>query len=208
MYTYNFNPHGTDPSCNIVSEAHQLTAYNASAYYFVIPKYAPFHACSIDVHDGDGNELVEGTDFNLIMPYVSATRACGKPIYAGISFNTHANMTVLISYMTIGGRWVSDSTDVWRNLAEQTYNPRLTYYDTITGVPGVFPPIEHSVQHRDFDEFGTILTEVGKIAQSIDRSQTNSHVMEYLIDTRSNKFSQLKQKQLELEARILSLEST
>lgn len=208
MYTYPFNPHGNNPECIIEREAHRLTAYNASSYYFVIPKYSPFHTCAIDVHDGDGNELVEGIDFNMIMPYVSATRACGKSIYAGLSFNTHANDTVYITYMTIGGRWVSDATDVWRNLAEQTYNPRLTYYDQITSVPGEFPPVPHSVQHRDFDEFGTILTEVGKISRAIERSQTSSHIMEYLIDTRSNKFNLLKQKQAELESRIHLLENT
>ena len=207
MHILPFDPHGVNPASTLQDEAHRLTAYNASDYYFVIPKYSPFHACNIDIHDSEGNELVEGTDFNFIMPYVSATRACGKAIYAGLSFNTHANTTVYITYGSIGGRWVSETTDVWRELAKQTYNPRLVYYDQITGVPGEFPPVPHSVEHRDFHEFGTILTAVGEISRAI-RSNDNSTIMEYLINTRSNKFSQLKQTQLELEARVKVLETT
>ena len=207
MYTYPFNPHGNNSTCNVVNEEHQLTRFNAQPYFFVIPKYAPFFACSINV-TLNNVELVEGTDYNLIMPYVSATRSTGHPIYAGIAFNTNEGATAKISYMTLGGVWVNDTHDTWKILAEQTYNPRHVYYDQITSVPDIFPPTPHSVQHRDFNEFGTILTSMGHIAKAIAQKDTPSHIMDYLIDTRSNKFTMLEQQLAQANARIRVLENT
>jgi hypothetical protein len=200
MFTFPFNPSGTNEVCRITEEDHRLTVYNDTAYFFLIPKYAPFFANSVTVYRG-GTQLLEGTDYNLIMPYVSATRATGKSIYAGLSLNLLEPATITINYSTIGGNWVQHTLDSWRKLAILRYNPRHCYYDEILNKPEAFPTIQHRVEHRDFAEFGAIINSMGDIATAIAESRTNSDMMEFLIQTRNNRYS-------DLDHRLRVLETT
>ena len=193
MYRYPFNPSGTNTECMISEEDHRLTTYNDTSYFFLIPKYAPFFAESVKVYRG-ATQLVEGKDFNLILPYVSATRSAGKAIYAGLSLNILEAATITLSYSTLGGDWVQNTIDTWRKLAVLRYNPRHCYYDEVLNKPKEFPVVEHRVEHKDFAEFGAIINGMGDIARAIASSNTNSDIMEFLIRTRNNRYKDLDQR--------------
>src|SRR5690606_976424 len=111
--TYPFDPTGTQSSNRITGEQHIITPVNYKDYSFIVPRLAPFFQTSLQItfRDQDDNTvaLVEGVDWYLSHWFISASRACSKPIYGSISFlNRNLNGVITLSYNTLGGDWNID----------------------------------------------------------------------------------------------------
>jgi hypothetical protein len=211
METYAFDPLHTNPDNFIEDEQHSLNTYNSLPYYFIIPRHAPFHTADLSVFRRDGNnltELTEGDDFNFVLPYAAATRSTGLPIYGGISFNSgDINTTVEVNYRTLGGTWTNDSSETWRLLAEQAYNPRFNYYDQVTNKPDIFPVTQHNMVASELREHEVIIQSVSSIARAI-QSDGPMALMQYLVtNKRDARLEELEIELAGLKSRIYALEN-
>ncbi|TXI11108.1 MAG: hypothetical protein E6Q68_06845, partial [Polynucleobacter sp.] len=146
--SYPFDPQGTAPSNKIIGEQHVLTSVNSSSFHFISPRLSPFFEDSlvIEYKDPQGNivPLTKGIDWWPSHTYIGASRACAKPIFGSITFfNTALAGSVKLTYQTIGGQWVLDDAAYAAMLAGVLYNPLITSWEQISGVPVVFPVVDH-----------------------------------------------------------------
>jgi hypothetical protein len=139
---------GILPSNLVSNEIHVLTEINASTYRLLIPEFSPFYLDNFQLSYidslGNSNNLQEGIDYNLSLPFIGATRSIGKMLYGGVTINNNlVNGFLKISYQTLGGSWVADASLVLQTLAEHLYNPKIVSWDLVTNVQQTFPPINH-----------------------------------------------------------------
>ena len=83
--TYPFDPVGNNPLNRIVNEQHVLSSPNdARLYRFIIPSAAPFFPDSAVIQfrnpDMTIRTLVEGVDYYFGHHFISASKACAKPV--------------------------------------------------------------------------------------------------------------------------------
>ncbi len=145
---FQFDPTGQNPNNLIIDEIHPITEANFNDYSFVIPNFSPFFTNNLNVLfkpiNGNATLLQEGVDYSLGLPYYGAIRAIGLPVYGALVFNKYnISGSVSISYQTIGGDWVNNNLDLYRNLAQIGFSPLVAYYEQISNVPSSFPPVSH-----------------------------------------------------------------
>jgi hypothetical protein len=145
---YPFDPTGNLLANKIVNEQQILTATNFRDYHFIVPKWAPYFSDSLVIKhralDNTERFLVEGIDYYCSHWFISASRACAKPIYGSISFlNTSLAGVITLTYQTLGGIWTLDTALINQILADSLNNPRTTAWDAVSNMPTRFPPIDH-----------------------------------------------------------------
>ena len=184
--TYPFDPTGEAVTNLITAEQHVATEANYRDYLFIIPDFAPFFVNNLKVYHSDGNVstlLQQGIDYNCVLPYISAQRSIGIPIYGGISLN-NLNLSGIIgvTYQTLGGSWTSDKNYVLQYLAERAYNPRLTIWELVTNIQELFPPINHD--HNADYVFGQaeLIAAIIRIEQAIINFRNESSTIRHLVD--------------------------
>lgn len=146
--TYPFDPTGSNPLNRIVNEQQVITSTNFRNYHFFIPAAAPFFADTFSMTflntDGSVRTMVEGRDYYLTHFFISASRACAKPIYGSVTFlDTDTAGVARITYQTVGGDWVIDDQTIAEILANNLHNPRTTSWEQIVDMPVMFPVIDH-----------------------------------------------------------------
>jgi len=169
---YPLDPTGLSPGNLITNENHVLTEVNSDAYRILIPVFAPFYLDNFSLKHllptGETQTLQPDVDYYMCLPYMGASRSIGKMIYGAISINTQLVEGILqVTYQTLGGEWVGDPGYVRERLAEYTFNPRMTLWDTVTNKPNQFPPINHQ---QDFDTvYGQqeLIASINALAQQI-----------------------------------------
>lgn len=144
---------GTLLANKIVDEPHTLTEINSTTYDILVPDFAPFYLDNLALKhvadNGTVTPLSQGIHYNVCLPYAAATRSIGKPIYGGLSINDKPlNGHIQVTYQTLGGDWTADKAFVLTRLYESIHNPRTAYWDTITNIQDLFPPINHN---QNFD---------------------------------------------------------
>lgn len=189
--SYPYDPTGTAITNLVVDERQVLTAINADPYRFFVPLFAPFYTHNLNIIykdplTGVETTMVEGRDYNPIVPYMSASRALGKPIYAGICWiNDNINGEVFITYQCLGGEYSADRNYVVNNIAEHNYNPRLCSWDQLTNIQCAFPPEEHPQDIDTFTGLRDLLTKCDEIRDAIaskDHSAIYQLVMNHILD--------------------------
>lgn len=205
-----FDPTGVLPANHITYEPHTL--YDANEDYdFVLPTYGPFYLNDLSVTktlpDDSVVTLVQGVDYYPIMFYKAATIATGKAVYAGIAFNSRSDTVVRVTYRSIGGIWVTNTTGALKTLSRTLYNPRVIFYDQITPIPTAFPPVEHAQPVAAVDGMNRLLAAIGGIENAI-RSEGPTATLEYLINHRDNNavINELTIKVADLQNRLATLE--
>lgn len=176
--SYPFDQTGLAPTNLVTDEYQALQSVNGRNYYMVIPKCAPFFAndhMKVQLDNGSQiTDLKEGQDYYLCLPYVAASRSLGKMLYGGIMvLNTALNGNVLLTYQTIGGKWVTDTSTVLEALGNMVYGPRTATWDVLTNVPEAFPPIVHSVDVDEIygqEELVKAILKMAKSISEVDRS--------------------------------------
>lgn len=169
---YPLDTTGLEPSNLIQGEIHTLTKVNASPYRILIPDFAPFYLNNLGIiHvalNGDETPLNEGVDYYIALPYVAASRAVGKPVYGGIPFiSTFAQGTIKINYQAVGGEFCADPSYVYERLLSKAYNPRTSWWDNLTNVQELFPPVDHDHSLDDVEQVGVLFQNLENIRQAI-----------------------------------------
>jgi len=169
--TYPFDTTGKASSNLIKNELHPVTEANYKNYYYIIPNLSPFYAEGLIVKlqtSGGPVNLVEGIDYYLSLPFIGGTRSIGKPLYGSIVFNlTTYQGIVEIDYQTLGGEWIADKNYVLTFMAEKVYNPRTTFWDTVTNIQNTFPPINHPLDYDDISGQGDIVNAIHELSTAI-----------------------------------------
>lgn len=168
---YPFDPTGVAPSNLVENEYETLTQINARPYRILVPIYAPFYLTNLQVeHSNAGTVslLTEGVDYYACLPYLAAQRSLGKPVYGGLVFNnTVVNGDIRITYQTVGDNWCADRDHVYNRLLESVYNRRTTWWDVLTNVQEIFPPVAHKEDLRTLSGIEEFLNGLQKIEQAI-----------------------------------------
>jgi hypothetical protein len=163
-----------------------MTELNYRDYFFVIPENSPFFVKGLVVRlitQTETRKLTENVDYYLVLPYEAATRAIGIPVYGGIALNDKiVNGTISIDYQTIGGEWVSARTSAISVLFEMAYNPRTTYWDTVTNKQATFPPINHSLDIDDTYGTSELIESINRLAEIIQKNQGSVSVVNHIVD--------------------------
>lgn len=184
--TYPFDPTGTQTSNRIIGEQHIITPVNYKDYSFVVPRLAPLFATNLIItfKDQDNNTvtLVEGVDWYLSHWFISASRACSKPIYGSISFlNRTLNGVVTLNYNTIGGDWTIDEHLIAQIMADRVHNPRETSWDSVAELPYSFPVIDHEWDLVDMVGMSEVVDELNNIRNAI-LATTEGGIEQHILD--------------------------
>lgn len=169
---YPFDPTGTLISNKIAGEQQIITAENFRDYHFIVPKLAPYFYDTLVMTYRDQNNnvipLVEGIDWYATHWFISASRACAKPIYGSITFlNTSLAGVVTLSYQTLGGDWNIDEALMEQILNDRLHNPRITSWDEVSEMPYAFPPIDHDWDLVDMVGMSEVVDALADIRQAI-----------------------------------------
>lgn len=175
--TYPFDPTGLSSDNLVVHELHTLTQVNAAPYRMLIPTFAPFYLNNLVIEhtdlQGNTNTLNEGVDYYTALPYMGAMRSTGKLIYGGIPFISNlVQGTIKISYQTVGGEFCCDAAYVYERLLETEYNPRTTWWDRLSNVQQLFPPVQHDSSLDDVYQIEVLFQHLENIRGAILEAPT------------------------------------
>lgn len=165
--TYEFDPYGNSAANRINNEYHIITADNSRKYNILVPLKAPFFANGFKLfaskEGGAYVELSYGVDYNFGHEFMSASRKCGKPIYGSVVFTDErfSGNLKIERYNTLGGSWVNDSATLSEIIATTVYNPRVTTWEKVLGLPHEFPTIDHE---HNVEDLG-----MGEVVDAINR---------------------------------------
>lgn len=146
--SYPLDTQGNSPA-NLVTETHTVTSINLAMYRIIVPTHAPFYLTNFSLyHIGIGDvrtKLDEGIDFVFCLPYEAAARSLGKKLYGGAAIiNSRLSGRYEVTYQCLGDKWSADRNYVLQALAASSYNPRQVYWDQLTNVQEIFPPLPHT----------------------------------------------------------------
>ena len=177
----------------IQNEAHTVSSINDKTYFIFIPEFAPFHLDNFTLklldELGVTSVLFEGIDYELCVPYVSASDSIGKYIYGGVKLlKDIGSGTLLVNYQTLGDKWMGSPSYVLERIAEKLYNPRTVIWDNITNVQEIFPVVDHTVTlNPDIASTEDILQKLTEIADAIIAGpSTTNRVIKHILDIGSN----------------------
>ncbi len=175
--TYPFDSTGLSSDNLVVQELHTLTQVNAAPYRMLIPTFAPFYLNNLAIEhidlQGAVSLLIEGVDYYSALPYLGAMRSTGKLIYGGIPFISNlVQGTIRITYQTVGGDFCCDSAYVYERLLETEYNPRTTWWDRLSNVQALFPPVQHDNSLDDVYQIEVLFNHLENIRSAILESPT------------------------------------
>lgn len=171
VVTYPYDSSGILASNRIYDEQHVITENNFRDFYFVVPKHAPFFVGNLVIkhsYQGVVTTLVENVDYYCAMMFIGATRAAGKAVYGGITFNNlNTAGIVSLEYNTLGGDWNVDEQYVIEQVAEKAYNPRTVSWEQIVNTPTIFPPTPHDWNLVDMVGEAEVVAALGGIENAI-----------------------------------------
>jgi hypothetical protein len=182
-----FDPTGTSPLNKVVNEQQVITAVNFRDYHYIIPNLAPFFSDSVVMSfknpDGSSRTLTEGVDFYYSHSFISASRACAKPIYGSIEFLFSNLAGVLnLTYQSIGGNWTIDAQTIADILANSLHNPRTTSWEQIVELPVMFPVIDHEWDLVDLVGASEVVDALDQIRDAISSGGNNSGLAAHIAD--------------------------
>jgi hypothetical protein len=167
-----FDPTGSNPANRVSNEQQVVTSVNGRDYHFIVPRMAPFFAESLQLTfrnpDGSIRPMVEGVDYYFTHHFISASRACAKPIYGSITFlNNQMSGVATLTYQTLGGIWTLDDNEIAQILANQINNPRTTAWEQITNMPIMFPVIDHEWNLVDMVGMSAVVEGIDRVTDAI-----------------------------------------
>ncbi len=170
--TYPFDPSGSAPTNLVTGELRTLTEVNAAPYRILIPSYAPFYLNNLLLEHinelGVATPMVEGIDYYPDLPYMAASRSIGQSIYGGLSIiSTLPQGVMRVQYQTLGGQWCADASYVYEQLLTSVYNNRMTWWDRLSNVQDLFPPMDHEHVMDDIEGHVSLLAKLDEIRAAI-----------------------------------------
>jgi len=142
---YPYNPLNNVAGAQGIVENHTLTPANGVNYVTIIPRAAPFFRRTVKIINvATGQPLVMDQNFTLGYFFAPFTALTYKGLYGGITFNElDAPIEVQITYDTLGGDFVLNSTKYAELAANIVNNPRELDWSQIADTPATYPPIDH-----------------------------------------------------------------
>lgn len=182
-----FDPTGTNPSNKVVNEQQVITAVNFRDYHYVIPNLAPFFSDTVVMGfknpDGTTRTLHEGVDYYYSHSFISASRACAKPIYGSIEFLfTDLAGVLTLTYQSIGGNWTLDAATIAEILANSLSNPRTTAWEQIVDLPVAFPVIDHEWDLVDMVGASEVVQALDDIRDTLSGGTSSTGLAAHLAD--------------------------
>lgn len=185
---YDLDPTGLNPDNKIENEIQTITAVNNRNYHYIVPLFAPFYAESVGAEwragtSGPFTPLVFGIDYNFAYPYVGASLRTDKKVYGALSFiNLNlAGQVRFTSYQTVGGEFTLDQEKITEITANLVYNPRITTWEQVSGVPSNFPPYAHAWTPEDLVGQGDLLDALLQIRDAL-LTNSNEGLLNHLRD--------------------------
>ena len=169
---YPFDPTGSAATNLVTGELRTLTEVNAAPYRILIPSHAPFYLNNLLLEhineQGIATPMTEGVDYYPVLPYMAASRSIGQPIYGGLSIiSTLPQGIMRVQYQTLGGTWTADADYVYEQLLSSVYNNRTTWWDRLTNVQDLFPPMDHEHVADDIEGHQALLAKLDTIREAI-----------------------------------------
>jgi len=169
---YAFDPTGTNALNYITNEQQVLTFNNNQDFFTIIPYSGPFFETGLTIGYtptvGSPRTLIKGTDYVLTHQFISASRACAKPIYGSVTINnTSLAGVITLSYQTVGGDWTISKNSIAAILATYLANPRITSWEEVANVPTQFPVINHEWNLTDMVGLSALISKLNDIQTAL-----------------------------------------
>jgi hypothetical protein len=168
---YPFDPTGTAASNVRTDEQHIIAPPDVTPdFYFIVPKSGPFFERDLKlVHYPSGRQLVNGVDYHLGWPFVSASRATAKPVYGAICIldRTLAGTIAVERIRYLGGDWQIDEARALELLLSNAVNPRITAWEEVQELPYGFPVIDHEWDLDDMVGATELVESIHNLAEAI-----------------------------------------
>lgn len=141
-------------------------------YNFFIPFAGPYYKNTLQLNLlSTGRTLVPGVDWQPCFKFYSAsyeTEYVQGGLYLGVLLmdNTLSGQ-VLLSYQNLGDVWTLDEHKILEILSARLVDPRTASYESVSGKPSVFPPIDHGINAEDVTGWQEVISAQMDIAAAI-----------------------------------------
>ena len=171
---YPEDPTGSLVSNLVTGEVQTLSpvASTTDKFRLIMPIYSPFFVGSevLTLTDVAGvvTTLVSGKDYYPAYVFLSASRACAKPIAGGLVFvNNGLVGTLALKYQTLGGNWTLDINTLTEIVANASVNPIVVSWEEVSDTPDIFPPIAHIWDVEDMVGADDIIAAIDNITSAV-----------------------------------------
>lgn len=143
-----YNPQGNLDGAWVPEELVTVRPSTGTGFNFLVPKYAPYFRNGLKIYNPETNAyLEEGVDFLCTHPFRAMAALTGLELYGSIMLlDTAFSGQLQLNYFSLGGEFTLDQQQILNVLANNLYDPRVTFWEKVADVPSVFPPINH--QHN------------------------------------------------------------
>lgn len=199
MSTYPFNPLGASGPNNIVGEVQSLLPTTATKYNYVVPRSGPFFLSGLVVSVvatassigaialNQSVVLTPFVDYFPVFEFINATTNCAKGVYAGVMLVDRQLVgTITLSYINLGGNWVTDPNAAAALIAGQIVDPRITSYESAFNITSPFPAVTLPFQDQPRIGFPSVVASLNTLASYLQTTHPTdspinfeSHITNY-----------------------------
>lgn len=195
LLSYPYDELGTAVSNRISNEPHTITELNGDNQRLIFPDKAPFFNNNvIVVHQETGNILELGVHYELGAIWADMSLYLSRHIYGYINIiDSTLSGNFVISYQTIGGKFIGVTRELKQKAAEMLLTPRRIRLEDIIDLPNEFPPRQHGINGMEdlvgFKDIEKVLKDIVTVISG-NPAIEHSHTMESitgLVDILSRK---------------------
>ena len=155
IISYEQDVTGENPANLINRESHVVSEINTITQDILVPNFPPFFPNNfrLEVQDSNGvySPLVEGEDYEFLLPWYSLKEETGKFVYGGVKVHRKpAGPMIFMTYQCFGGHHTADRNKLLMALADYVWNPRIIQFDQLTNIQETFPPNQHQQNLEQF----------------------------------------------------------
>lgn len=171
-YNPTFDGTGVAAGNLVTGEVQVFEPNTDSPYTFIMPSWGPFFATGVVVEKLNGSSVYEamdlGSEYHLCFPFVGASRALNKPVFAGILFHTlSAEATIRLRYQTLGGEWVTGQEQNEAIMAQEERHPGTVALEQVAAFDEVFPIVTTAWDKQDPTTMDQVQSKMTAIADRI-----------------------------------------
>ena len=156
----------------VMREPHVLTEVNSRSKRTIVPVHGPFYLnnllLEIKAPDGTYSPLVLGQDYTPVFRYRACEIATSKEVFGGLSVQRElVEGSLCLTYQAVGTAWAGDRNYVLEAIASSVLNPRVATWDSISGLPTVFPPETHQQPLEQFRGLEDLISAVNSMGDKL-----------------------------------------
>lgn len=174
-YLYGEDVTGSNPANKVENELHLVTpAIEEGDFNIIIPRMMPYYRNTMRIrHISSNTLLIPGIDWQPGHVFDTAsheTEWIQGGIYGSILL-MNRNLTGqfrLEQYQTLGGEWVLSNDKLLELLSNRITDPRTVTFEQVSGIPKIFPPLDHSHPIDDFTGFAEAVISIDAVRMAIE----------------------------------------